>query len=179
MSQVVLVRLDWDRSAIPLRIRGFYTLHIEPDAAHPFGRKGAALAAAWSKLATEGTTGMVILDGDVAVDPYDLAAMYAAVNTDPAAVHVAPVRLWPVSTKMRAWIWGHGKTRFSQEDPPEVDMFGFSFTYLPALLVRSMIRHGLAGWEYPHVDEKARGRARALGLAVNVVRDATPKHLNY
>lgn len=175
-----MVRLVWDQAAIEQRIsRRFYTVYVDPLPGYPLGRKGLQLASAWRTLSTPGTAGLVILDGDVAIDPRDLAAMLAAIELEPKLVHVAPVRLWPVSTKQDRWIWGHGWRRFSRDDPEQVDMFGFSFTYLPRRLVEACIAEGLADWTYPHVDEYTRRRARALGLGVRVVRAASPKHMNY
>jgi hypothetical protein len=175
-----MVRLVWDRAAVEQRIsRRFYTVYVDPLPGYPLGRKGLQLATAWRTLSKRDTAGLVILDGDVAIDPRDVAAMLAAVELDPLAVHVAPVRLWPVSTKQDRWIWGHGQTRFSRDDPDDVDMFGFSFTYLPRRLVEACISEGMAEWAYPHVDEYTRRRARALGIRGRVVRAATPKHMNY
>jgi hypothetical protein len=179
--QVILVRLVWDGRAVDQPIaRRFYTLHVDPEPGHPFGRKGLQLASAWRTLAKPNYAGMVILDGDVAIDLHDLAAMLAAVEQEPTVVHVAPVKLWPVSTKQERWIWGHGVDRFSRkDDTDEVNMFGFSFTYLPARLVNACIVAGLARWHYPDVDAKTRTTARALGIRARVVREASPKHLNY
>jgi len=179
MRRVVLVRIDWDRQAIPLRIRGFYRLAVDPEPGYPLGRKGLQLARAWETLALADTAGMVILDGDVAIDPRDLAAMLAAIELEPGCVHVAPVKLWPASTKLDRWVWGHGRDHFTRTDTDDPNMFGFSFTYLPARLIRSCLRHGLADWTYPNVDANTRARARALGISVRVVREASPKHLNY
>ena len=48
---MILVRLDWDHTAIPLReARRYFTLRIAPEPEYPFGRKGLALAAAWRQL---------------------------------------------------------------------------------------------------------------------------------
>lgn len=174
-----MVRLDWDHTALPLPGLGFYALRITPEPGHPFGRKGLALAAAWEQLAGPAAAGLVILDGDVAVDPQDIAAMLAAIHLDPGAVHVAPVRLWPASTKRDRWVWGHGRGDFSRDDPDDPDVFGFCFTYLPRRLVDACVKSGLAGWRYPHVDRLTSRRARALRIPVRVVRGATPKHVNY
>jgi hypothetical protein len=176
MAEIVQVRIDWDRTAIPLRARGFHILHIGPEPGWPFGRKGRALAGAWRQLSTPTADGMLLLDGDVAVDPLDLAAMRAAIDAEPTAVHVAPARLWPVSTGQRAWIWGHGRTRFSQDDPDDPDVFGFSFTYLPRALIEGC---ALDRWAFPGVDRRVHQRAAALGIPVRVVRGCWPKHLNY
>jgi hypothetical protein len=179
MQHAVLIRLDWDHTAIPLKIRGFYTCRVDPEPGHPFGRKGLQIASAWATLATPGCAGLVILDGDVAIDPRDQAAMLAAVELEPAAVHVAPVRLWPASTKKDAWVWGHGRGAFTRDDPDDPDVFGLSFTYLPQQLVEASVRAGLAGWAYPDVDRKIRQASKRLGMTVRVVRAASPTHLNY
>ena len=181
MRRVVLVRLDWDHTALPQRTGplGFYTLHVDPEPGHPFGRKGLALAAAWAQLATPEAAGLVILDGDVAIDPQDLAVMLAAVEVSPDVVHVGPVRLWPVSTKKDRWTWGHGTGTFSRDDPDEPDVWGLSFTYLPRPAVDAAVRAGLHNWRYPHVDVRIRQTARKAGITARTLRGATPKHLNY
>jgi hypothetical protein len=174
-----MVRVNWDRTMIPLPLRGFYTLHVGPEPDYPFGRKGLAIASAWGQLAPPGAAGLVILDGDVAVDPRDVAEMLAAVDAEPGAVHVAPVKLWPASTKKDRWVWGHGKGQFTRDDPDDPDVFGFSFTYLPRKLLEATIKAGLSEWTYPNVDRLTRRTATQLRLPVRVVRGASPKHLNY
>lgn len=171
-----MVRLDWDRTAIPLRLRGFYTLHIAPEPGHPFGRKGLALAGAWRQLSTPAAAGMLILDGDVAADPVDLAAMLAAIHREPESVCTAPARLWPVSTKASGWTWSHGRHRFTQEDVDDPDLFGFCFTYLPRPLCELP---ALARLAYPNVDRTVMLAARRMKIPVRVVRGAHVTHLNY
>jgi hypothetical protein len=183
MVTIACVRVDWDRSAIPLTIaRSFYHLRIGPTESHPFGRKGYALATAWRRLNRTGQlSGMLILDGDVAIDPYDYKAMQLAIDTYPDAVHVAPVRLWPVSTGRETWVWGHWKgpdpsQNFCDSQP---DWFGFSFTYLPAMLIELSIRAGLRRWEYPSVDSQVSWTAKRTKTPVKVVSACHPKHLHY
>jgi len=179
VEQVVLVRVCWDRQPMPRCPAGFFTVHVNPVSGHPFGRKGLQLAAAWDILKTPDAAGMVILDGDVAIDPQDLAHMLAAIEGEPGAVHVAPVRLWPASTKLERWVWGHGKGRFSRDDPDDPDRFGFSFTYLPRRLIAAVVTAGLRSQEYPQVDGFVSGVARRRSVPVRVVRGAHPCHLNY
>lgn len=185
MAQVALVRLDWDRTAVPLRAaRDFFTLHIGPEPAHPFGRKGLALKGAWCQLGNNGpepAAGMVILDGDVAIDPGDIAAMLAAIIAEPGVIHVAPVKLWPVSTKLPYWTWGHGlhAEGLTQTDHDNPDFFSFCFTYLPRAVIEACIKAGMDRWAFPHVDEQAQVQAGKLGIPVRVVRSAHPVHLNY
>jgi hypothetical protein len=183
MAQIICVRLDWNHNAIPLRIASrYHTLHYGPEPAHPFGRRGLAMAGAWHQLTNPAIAGMLVLDGDVAIDPHDHHHMLTAIDTDPdSTVHTAPVILWPTSTRLTDWVWGHGTGgRFSQHDTDEhLDMFTFSFTYLPRKLLDACITAGLDTWTYPGVDTKFCDEARALGMPVHIVRSARPKHLNY
>jgi hypothetical protein len=180
MPEIVCIRVSWDRTAIPLRIRGYHMMHVSPEPEHPFGRKGATLTGAWRQLSTPAAAGMLILDGDVAIDPLDHAAMLTAIHHDPAVVHVAPVRLWPVSTRADGWMWGHGNGRFSaDEDPDDPDVFTFCFTYLPKRLIEGCIKAGMPQWTYPNVDRRVQGQAQAMRIPARVVRGASPKHLNF
>jgi hypothetical protein len=174
----VKVRVDWDHTAIPLRLREhhFHTVHVAPEPGWPFGRKGLALAGAWHQLAGPLTAGLLILDGDVAVDLVDVGVMFLAIEADPDAVLVAPVRLWPTSTGLDSWVWGHGRGSFSQADPDDPDLFSFGFTYLPRKVVEGT---GLGELTYPMVDQAVAAAARDMGVPVRVVRDCTPKHLNF
>ncbi len=179
MTKVIMLRIDWNRTAIPLPIRGWHTLHINPEPAYPFGRKGLSLAGAWRQLAKPLSSGAILLDGDVAIDPLDQEAMFAAISAQPEAVNTAPARLWEASTHQPGWLWAHGHHVFSQLDTDTPDVFTFCFTYLPRRLIEDCLENGLASWTYPHVDKKVAARARALSIPVNVVRAATPKHLNF
>lgn len=178
---VILMRLNWDRTALPgLCPPGFYTTHVTPSDDHPYGRKGLVIASAWRALSDDGMAGLVILDGDVAIDPADVGAMLAAVEDDPGAVHVAPVRLWPVSTKAAGWVWGHGRANtFTQRDLEHPDCFGFGFTYLPRELIEASLDAGLEDWGYPGVDARVGDVGRKLKIPVRVVRGASPKHINF
>ena len=167
---------------MPLRMASkFFSLEVNPEAEYPFGRKGLALVGAWNQLAGPGISGVLLLDGDVAIDPLDHRHMLKAIDQEPDVVHTAPVLLWPVSTHLQDWVWGHGSNgRYSQKDKnADLDMFTFCYTYLPARLIRSCIEHGMAEWKYPTLDNKVCQEARSIGMEVRVVRDARPKHLNY
>src|SRR5690242_10659791 len=108
MAEIVCVRMNWDRTALPQPIaRHYYDMHVSPEPGYPFGRKGLVISAAWRQLASRNASGLLILDGDVAIDPEDHAAMLRAVDERPQLVHVAPVKIWPKSTKRSAWTWSH------------------------------------------------------------------------
>lgn len=179
MPEVVMVRVDWDRQAFPLHLPGarMHTLHVSPEAAHPFGRKGLALSSAWDQLATKDASGMLILDGDVAIDLLDLAVMFGSVNTEPGAVHAAPARLWPRSTGRSSWVWSVWDREQSQVLPLAPRFTTFCFTYIPRALIRRCQDKGLALHRFPHVDQFVSAQAVAAGIPIRVVADATPKHL--
>jgi hypothetical protein len=176
---MVCVRVDWDRTAIPLRIPNFHVIRLAPEAAYPFGRKGAALAGAWRQLSGGQTDGMLILDGDVAVDLLDVAAMRAAIHVEPSVVHTAPVRLWPASLHGPSWVWAHWDYDPGQENIASPRRFSFCFTYLPRALIGACIKGGLEEWTFPHVDRLVSKQAEEGKVPVRVVPDCFPKHLHF
>ena len=179
MPDIVFVRVDWDRTAFALPLPGcrMHTLHVDPEPAHPFGRKGLALARAWEQLRTPAASGMLILDGDVAVDLCDLAEMLAAINGEPDAVHAAPARLWPRSTGRTGWVWSVWDGEATQELPEHPSFTTFCFTYLPRRLVERCIAKGLPQQRFPHVDTFVSAQAMASGVPIRVVTRCAPKHL--
>ena len=95
VADVVCARVDWDRTALNMPVPGrFHTTHITPEPGYPFGRKGLVLTRVWAALGGD-AAGMLTLDGDVAVDPVDHAAMMASIDTGPEMVWVAPVACGP------------------------------------------------------------------------------------
>lgn len=135
----------------------------------------------WQRLAKPDFTGMLLLDGDVAIDPFDFDVMLQAVGSEPHLVHTAPVRLWPVSTHVDNWVWGHGiEGKYRQVDRSyQLDVFTFCFTYLPRELIERCIFEEMETWCFPDVDRNVCKWAKHVGIKVNLVRQATPKHLNY
>lgn len=182
MAEVICVRVIWDRRAVQLgRLPGrWHDLHLGPEPGHPFGRKGLALSAAWAQLQmSRKEDGMLVMDGDVAADPADIAAMLAAAGGEPGAVHVAPVRLWPASTRRRGWTWAHHRGEPSQEPCEDPVWFSFCLTYLPRRLLRACEAAGLRRWAFPDCDARVAGCALKEGIPVRVVEGARPCHLNY
>lgn len=185
MTGFLFFRLIWDAHHVwfPLRINSvnMKELHVAPETAHPFGRKGLALAAAWKQLSDDGTPGMLILDGDVVIDPYDYVMMYNAIMGDPEAVHIAPVRIWPVSKNdLNGWSWAHClEGRFSQVMEMNPDFFSFNFTYVPRRVIELAIGDGLKDKQFPHVDQHMSRSARKAGVRMNVVDACRPTHLHY
>jgi hypothetical protein len=179
VAELVHVRVDWDRTAIPLKLPAFHTIRIAPEPAHPFGRKGLALAGAWRQLSGNKTDGMLILDGDVAADLIDLAAMRAAIHVKPEVVHTAPVRLWPASTHQPSWVWAHWDREMTQDENPAPRRFSFCFTYLPRALIGACIKAGLETWTFPHVDRLVSAQAEREKIPCEVVDGCSPRHLHF
>lgn len=190
MAQVVCVRVTWNGTAAPLaplwwrdgdyiRRAKFHTLDLRPDIDHPVGRKGHALSVAWRALGRGQAAGMLILDGDVIIDPTHLGAMMAAIDSDPECVWVAPVKLWPVSTHRRDWVWAHWETTPSQQIDQVAGWFSFCFTYIPGPLIDAAIRAGMGRWVYPRVDAGVSKVARRIGVPGKVVAGCFPVHTHW
>lgn len=181
---MIFVRVIWDAHVVklPLALPGarMIELHVQPEPSHPFGRKGLTLASAWTTLATDEHAGMLILDGDVAIDPWDVLMMLAAVQSEPDAVHVAPAKIWRTTTgSEELWTWGHWRGERSQEWCEDPDFFAFNFTYIPRRVIEEAVKKGLRSWAFPHVDQRVSRTARQLGIPVRVVKDCSPKHMHY
>ena len=178
-------RVIWDAHQVkfPLRISGFpmKELHVAPENGAPFGRKGLALASGWKQLAKPDTAGLLILDGDVVIDPHDMQMMYVAMHKDRDAVHIGPAKLWPITMgDAPGWVWGHCRNaEWSQVMTLDPDFFAFNFTYIPRRVIELAIAKGLRGKVFPEVDRHVSRMARESGTRMHVVEDCHPKHMHY
>jgi hypothetical protein len=182
MAEIICVRMNWDNKAIPIRIPGaFYTLHVDPSSAFPFGQKGMVLAGAWKQLDPDNKMdGMLIIDGDVAIDPLDLSNMLAAIHHHDKMVVVAPARIFPISTKRSEWSWAHWSVKASKEmETKNIRWFSFNFTYLPRRVIEQALTDNLVAWTYPSVDKRMSDAAFKAGVGVYVAESVYPKHLNF
>src|SRR5580704_19270705 len=92
---VVPVRMIWNHNpVIPLPGLNIRETYVDPEPEYPYGRKGLVLTRVW-EMFNEDAHGMLIVDGDVAIDPADMNAMSNSISKDTSAVHVAPAKLWP------------------------------------------------------------------------------------
>lgn len=183
-GSILCLRLDWAGTATPFAPpRGLFNhVRMEPSSEFPFGRKGLCLAGAWAQITKHlpNVLGMLLLDGDVALDPYDAQAMMVAAMVEPTAVHTAPVKLWPASTKRDDWTWGHWSLKPSQRlEVDGVRWFSTCLTFLPRQLVAGCLKAGLRSWTYPGVDARIAEQAQRMEIPVRVVLDVRPVHLNY
>jgi hypothetical protein len=186
VSEHVRVRVCWNGTQIPFRLPQFHDVHVLPEPGFPFGRKGLALAGAWRQLNADIATGMLVLDGDVAVDLIDLTAMVDAIRKEPEAVHVAPARLWKVSfAPARDWVWAHwadGEEPSQLLAREDIRRFSFCFTYLPRLLIERCIKAGMEKWTFPLVDRHVSLTAwesQRPAFDVRIVDGCNPKHLHF
>jgi hypothetical protein len=159
----------------------FFPLYVNPEPGFPVGRKGFVLAAAWRCFGQRGqdVDGLLILDGDVAIDPVHMTQMYAAINSDPGKVWTAACRIWPVSTHRAGWVWASWEDKASQELDRYPRWFSFNFTYLPRALMDHVTGHGLEKWMYPRVDSNMSAAAQKLGIKAEVVEDCFPVHMHW
>ncbi len=158
----------------------FLPLFVNPEPEYPTGRKGLVMAAGWEVLGKRAKSqGMLVLDGDVAVDPSHVATMLAAIDSDPGCVWTAPVKIWPTSTHRQDWVWAHWDDKASQELSNTAKWFSFNFTYLPAALLDHAIKAGMKRWVYPRVDANMSATAAKLGIKGRVVPECFPVHLHF
>lgn len=181
MAEIVCIRENWDDTALKIPLPGnFFTLNIRPSAEYPFGEKGKAIAGAWRQLSNNHVDGMLMLDGDVVIEPVDLSNMMAAIHTHDKMVVIAPARIWPKSTKRKRWVWAHWSSEASQDMETEnIRWFTFNFTYLPRKVIEQAVEDGLSTWTYPSVDKRMSDSAAKAGVPVFVAENVLPKHLNF
>jgi hypothetical protein len=133
---------------------------------------GWALREAWRGVAGRGP--MIVLEQDVAFDPWVMAEIENAVATYPDAVVAAPYILWPAHTRRPPPVWSNlvgdvfGTLRRidATEHPPErPSTFGLGLTYLPAKLLQAT-EQKLPSWYYPHLDMRLSMEATRAGIAI-------------
>lgn len=160
----------------------FRRVNIETSTEYPIGRRGLLLANCWKSLAVKNTSGMLMMDGDIVIDPCDLDGMFQVMKRWSDDVITAPVRIWPVSTQRPTWSWGHRHSydnyKHWQENVSDPDMFSLSFTYIPRRLIEASMPD-LKDWVYPHVDVGFGEVAKKEGIPVHVADNCWPKHCNY
>ena len=189
LKSFIYLMISWKGESIYTGFSGgtptpFRKINIYPTNEYPLGRKGYTLTECWRKMKEVHTSGMLILDSDVAIDPNDFQAMYNNMRRDSGAIHVGPSVIWPKSTGYSTPVWAHRKfgTPFDEwrkNRTGDIDTASFCFTYLPAKLIEACISGGMASWEFPSVDMQVFTTARRIGTHFKVVPNCNPKHLNY
>jgi hypothetical protein len=127
------------------------------------------------------------LDGDTVIAEWDIAftaedrdRFTAACEAEPGRVHVAPYRLYPVSTGLPEPVWAHRAAgrlpAWISEDDEACDLFSFGLVYLPAEIVCRYLATmpettGDAIFSQWHREQ--------IGVRVPVHWDVRPIHLHY
>jgi hypothetical protein len=158
----------------------FHELSVYPEIEYPVGRKGLVLWSAWQQLGVKANAdGMLIVDGDVAIHPGHVIAMFNAINDKPDAVHTAPVKLWPGTSGYDSWVWAHWEHEPSQEIDRVAKYFSFCFTYLPKKLLDACYKGGIINWAYPNVDASVSDWARRSNIEGYSVPGIEPVHMHW
>jgi hypothetical protein len=181
----LFARFNWDHTAFPRLPRfpwiTFKDIHISPSAEYPTGQKGLALERYWTgQNPNNDHVGLLIMDGDVIVDPLDVRFMLDAIENDPSRVYTAPIKLWiTADNKMGAeWRWSHqNDDGMSQDIIQYPRYFSFGFTWLPADLLDACVAGGLHRYIYPYVDAFVSDIAFKLDIQSTVIYNCEPKHL--
>jgi hypothetical protein len=178
----LFVRFNWDHTALPYDPSApdatFKDIHLQPTPSFPVGRKGLALISYWEQMQRmRPYLGMLIMDGDVAVDPLDIHIMRIYISESPEAVITAPIRLWYEGE----WFWSHrgAANMLNDMDPDEIHFFSFGFTYLPKSLMEAASDAGIHAESYPYVDEFVSKLAVKMGLEIKLAEGCTPKHMHF
>jgi hypothetical protein len=142
------------------------------DADGPQRGYGWSLREAWREIALRGP--LIVLEQDVAYDPWIFAELLHGVATYPGAVIAVPYILWPLHTGRKDPVWSHligdvfGELRTvpATEHPPDRPATcGLGLTYLPAELLRPL-EEKLPRWYYPHLDFRLSMEAKRAGIPI-------------
>jgi hypothetical protein len=183
LKSVLKLHVGWEGGFIR-KMPGYHRVDLHPTDEYPTGRKGLAISKMWELMAEEHTSGVIILDGDVAIDPHDNAAMDDATKRYPDHVNIGASIIWPISTNFSTWVWAHRRNGAKKITDWQVftdspDTFSFCFTYLPRRLLEACMPIGMSSWTYPQVDYNVTKAAQRLEIPMRVVENCNPKHMNY
>jgi len=177
------VRMTWKGSSAPQFLnRHFYQVDVYPEPGYPMGRKGKVFADTWRQIPDNMKPkydGMLVIEGDVLIDPHDYKQMLKSIESDVNAVWTAPVKVWPITSKFDDWFWCHWATMPSQTLDEYPLRFGYNFTYLPTKLIELAIDAGWENWDYWNDDSEMPIVAMKNQIKVKVPEDCYPKHLHY
>lgn len=181
-DKLTVVQTSW-RNFRVVGIAADYVLASEPQPGFPSGRKAVLMCDLWASLAAAQLPGILWVDPDVAADPDDLAAMTEAVRAHPGWVHTGMVKLWPISTGHRDWIWSHrggtmGQPTVTQDETVPVLYIAMGFLWTPRVLLDAAFPR-YRGWDYPQIDVGLSELAHDLAIPLATVPACRPKHLHF
>ena len=186
MSQrIVWTQFVWKRHPavhLPPQIQPLY---IDPQPGYPHGHKGRVMRQAWRRYQTQ-SPGLVFVDGDVAIDPWDIRAMNTAIRQRSEAVHTGWAWLWPVDPVHESPMashrsWHHGEAMWGATHPDgRVDYFSFNCTYVPNGLFAYVEQ--TQQWDrlvFPWADTRLSEMAQQAQIPAYVVSECRPKHIHW
>lgn len=185
MSRIVWCTFVWRHPVVHLPPQ-IHPLLIKPSLSHPHGNKGMVMRQAWLTYRTH-SPGIVFVDGDVGIDPWDIRAMNSAIRSDPTTVWTGVAWLWPGNPvteqpklSHRAWRgadaqWG------AQNSDGTIDYWSFNTTYIPNGLFERVERtHRWRDLVFPWADTRLSEIAQEPPrIPAYVVPTCRPKHLNW
>lgn len=184
-SRIVWAQFVWQHPVVHLPAQ-IHPLKIVPTPGFPHGNKGAVLHYAWLRWRNV-SPGIVFVDGDVAIDPWDIKAMNAAIRSNPDAIWTAPAWLWPANPikdapmlSHRAWVKEDAQWGAVNADGT-IDYFSFNTTYIPNRLFARVEREKKWGaLVFPWADTRLSQMAtESPRIPAYVVKDCHPKHINW
>lgn len=159
---------------------------LRPTRGHPHGNKGRAMRDLWIKVRHQ-HPGIVFVDADSAVDPWDIRVMDRAVLRNPLDVYTGHAWLWPESLQRgqpvpshRIWQSGAAVWGRTHADG-QVDFFSFNVTYIPNRLFDRVEREGkwpqlVFPWADTRLSEIAQEPPR---IPMYYLPDVQAKHVNW
>lgn len=186
MSRIIWCQLVWKRPVVRLPDH-IHPLMIRPETGYPHGNKGRVLRQAWRHY-RQVSPGIVFVDGDVGIDPWDIQAMNQAVRSNPNAVWTGMAWLWPMNpiqepphASHRTWVNNHAQWGATHANGRQIDYFTFNTTYIPNELFQRVEtqkkwRDLVFPWADTRLSEIATESPR---IPAYLVPKCQPKHLNW
>ena len=185
VSTIIWAQFIWKRHPAVHLPPQIHPLFINPAPGYPHGNKGQVMRAAWLRWRSV-SPGIVFVDGDVAIDPWDIRAMNAAIRSDPDAVWTGWAWLWPANplqeapmASHRAWVGNHAQWGAQNADGT-IDYFSFNTTYIPNRLFAYVEEsHQWRKLVFPWADTRLSEMAREARIPARVVSECRPKHIHW
>lgn len=159
---------------------------LRPSLTYPHGNKGTAMRRVWLEYRDQ-YPGIVFIDGDAAIDPWDIRAMNRAVQRRPLDVITGHAWLWPSSLASGQPVPGHRTWRDNDavwgatHPDGQVDFFTFNCTYIPNRLFARV--ESLRQWDrlvFPWADTRLSEIAQqSPRIPMWYEASVQVKHLNY
>ena len=185
VEKIIWCQFVWNHPVVHLPAQ-IHSLLIKPEPGSPHGNKGAVMRQAWLRWRAV-SPGIVFVDGDVGIDPWDMRAMNQAVRSDPTVVWTGMAWLWPSNPVQeapklshRTWHQGEAQWGMTGRDG-RIDYWSFNTTYVPNRLFARVEQERkwsllVFPWADTRLSEIAQESPR---IPAYIVPECRPKHLNW